>query len=288
MIRAAACVLAGGLGFSVAAAGDLDLRVITSSPGSLNTNFTLILSDNDAVLVDVPFLRSDAYRLVAEVLDTGKSLTTIVVTHGHPDHYFSLDVFKDAFPNVRVVAAPEVVADIWRSFPSRLAFWGPQIGVNAPHYPFVPEALEATAFELEGHTIEILGPMQGDAANSTAVFVPDLNALIAGDMVFNQVHVGAGQAAVRAAWLETLNSLLGLEPEIVVAGHSKENMPNTRAALEFTRNYILRFEQAVDEADDAAALMQLMREAYPEAMDFRSDFILTGAANAAMREKPRD
>ena len=149
--------------------GELSLRVITSSPGSLNTNFTLIMGENDAVLVDVPFLRSDAYRLVADVLDSGKTLRTIVVTHGHPDHYFSLDVLKDAFPTVEVIAAPAVVQDIWQGFPNRLGFWGPQIGVNAPRYPFVPAAFEGESFELEGHEIQLLGPMVGDAANSTAV-----------------------------------------------------------------------------------------------------------------------
>lgn len=266
---------------------DLHLKVVTSSPGSLNVNFTLISGDTDAVLVDVPFLRSDAYRLVADILDSGKKLKTIVVTHGHPDHYFSLDVFRDAFPDVKVVAAPEVVTDIWRGFPNRLAFWGPRIGANAPRYPFVPEALDGTAFALEGHTIELLGPMQGDAAHSTAVYVPDLNALMAGDIVFNHVHVGTGgqSRAQRAAWQESLKSLLELNPEIVVAGHTKRGLPHTRAALEYTLEYLQRFERAVDEASDAQELMAVMRREYPDAMDFQGDFILTSAANSAMQEK---
>jgi len=264
----------------------LELRVITSSPGSLNTNFTLIWGETDAVLVDVPFLRSDAYRLVADILDLGKNLETIVVTHAHPDHYFSVDVFKDAFPNVNVIADPQVVADIWAEFPNRLGFWGPQIGVNAPSYPYIPTAFEQTAFDLEGHTIEILGPMQGDATNSTAIYVPDLNALIAGDIVFNQVHVYiAGNKQQRAAWVETLESLLGLRPEIVVAGHTRENMPNTRAALEYTRDYLLRFETAIAQARTVEELMASMRREYPDAMDFAGDFILTSSATAAMQEK---
>jgi glyoxylase-like metal-dependent hydrolase (beta-lactamase superfamily II) len=109
--------------FSVAAwahaQSGLSLKVITSSPGSLNTNFTLIQGESQAVLVDVPFLRSDAYRLVADILDSGKTLTTIIVTHAHPDHYFTLDVLRDAFPNARAIAAPVVVADVWSGFPNR-------------------------------------------------------------------------------------------------------------------------------------------------------------------------
>jgi glyoxylase-like metal-dependent hydrolase (beta-lactamase superfamily II) len=265
--------------------GGLSLKVVTSSPGSLNTNFTLIQGETEAVLVDVPFLRSDAYRLVADILDSGKTLTTIIVTHAHPDHYFSLDVLRDAFPNARAIAAPVVVADVWTGFPNRLAFWQPQIGALAPRYPMVPTAFAETSFELEGHRIEILGPFTGDAPNSTAVYVPDLDAVIAGDIVFNQVHVYAGGKEERTAWVATLDRLLALAPEIVVAGHTKPNMPNTRAALEYTRDYLLRFERAVGEANDAPELMAIMRRAYPDALDFQGDFILTSTATAAMREK---
>jgi len=265
--------------------GALTLKVITSSPGSLNANFTLIQGEREAVLVDVPFLRSDAYRLVADILDSGKTLTTIIVTHAHPDHYFGLDVLRDAFPNARAIAAPFVVADVWTGFPARLAFWQPLIGANAPRYPMIPTAFAETTFELEGHRIEILGPMTGDAPNSTAIYVPDLKAVIAGDIVFNQVHVYAGGKAERAAWVATLDRLLALEPEIVVAGHTKENLPNTRSALEYTRNYLSRFERAIEEADDAAELMAIMRREYPDAIDFQGDFILISTATAAMREK---
>ena len=265
--------------------GEFSLRVITSSPGSLNTNFTLITGETGAVLVDAPFLRSDAYRLAAEVLESGKMLETIFVTHAHPDHYFGLDVLREAFPDARVIAAPDVVDDVWVSFPDRYAFWAPQIGDLAPRYPFIPTAHEGSSFELEVHSIEILGPMQGDAPIATALWIPELRALIAGDIVFNQVFLYTGDRASRAAWLDTLERLLELEPEIVVAGHTNEGLPNTRAALEFSRDYLLRFEEAVDEADSAEALAGIMRREFPNAMDFQGDFILTASTTAAMAEK---
>lgn len=254
----------------------LELRVFTAGPGSLNVSSTLISG------------RSDAYRLVADILDTGRELKTIIVTHGHPDHYFSLDVFKDAFANVDVVAAPEVVEDIWAGFTGRLAYWGAELGDNAPRYPYVPRALEGTVVELEGQTIEILGPMQGDTGRSTAVYVPVLAALVAGDIVFNHVHVyTAGlDAEARARWIESLDNLLVLEPGVVVAGHTKENVPNTTAAIEYTRDYLERFERAIGEANDAGELITIMRRAYPEALDF-DDFILSSSAASAIDEKRR-
>jgi len=264
----------------------IEIEVITSGPASLNTNFTLIMAADDAVLVDVPFLRSDAYRLVADILDTGRTLRTIVVTHAHPDHYFGLDVVTEAFPEAEVIAAAPVVDEIWKRFPKRLAYWKPKIGLTAPRYPYIPERLEEDSFEFHGHDIEILGPMQGDTGVSTALHIPDLNAVIAGDLVFNQVHVYTGDHTKiqRQAWLESLDELAALEPEIVVAGHKKPDLANTPEGLEFTRRYLVRFEKAVGEAANAKELIAVMRAAFPNAIDFQGDFILTTSAQNAFAE----
>src|SRR5262245_54057360 len=99
---------------TTADAAPLDVQVIQTSEGSLFANITLIKGEKGAVLVDAPFTRSDAHRIVAAVLESGKTLETIIVTHDHPDHFFSMEVLTDAFPSARVVAAPAVVDDIWK------------------------------------------------------------------------------------------------------------------------------------------------------------------------------
>lgn len=93
----AAALLLGVSG--VVAAIPLQFQVIPTSATSMFANMTLITGDRDAVLVDVPFARSDAYRVVASILDSGKTLKAVIITHDHPDHFFGLDVLADAFPN---------------------------------------------------------------------------------------------------------------------------------------------------------------------------------------------
>src|SRR5262245_55857882 len=111
-------VLTVGAAASIAA--PLEIQIIQTSVGSLYANMTLIKGEKSAVLVDAPFTRSDAHRVVAAVLESGKTLETLIVTHDHPDHFFSAEVIVDAFPNVRVVAAPQVVEDIWKSIPFKV------------------------------------------------------------------------------------------------------------------------------------------------------------------------
>src|SRR5207249_4479883 len=141
-------------------AAPLHVEVLQTGPGSLYADITLITGEKGAVLIDAPFTRADAYRVLASVLESGKTLETIFVTHDHPDHFFSVEVLTDAFPEAQVIASPQVVEDIWKSIPLKLKRWGPLLGRNGPRHPIAPVALAQDHFELEGHRLEVLGPMQ--------------------------------------------------------------------------------------------------------------------------------
>jgi len=127
------CIVFSSAVFS--ADNDLTLQVITSNEGSLHANFTLVMGETDMVLIDAPFTNADAHRLVADMLETGKNLTTIYVTHDHPDHFWAMQVVMDAYPEAKVISHPDVVADIWRSIPFKIARWSPMLGNNGPEFP---------------------------------------------------------------------------------------------------------------------------------------------------------
>ena len=93
-------------------AAALTLKVFTSSPEGFQVNSTLVSGAHDAILIDGQFVLSDAKRLVAEIKATNKHLTTVYVTHFHPDHYFGFGVLKEAFPDAKLVALPETVKEI--------------------------------------------------------------------------------------------------------------------------------------------------------------------------------
>ena len=266
----------------------LEIQVINTGPLSLNANMTLIKGKDGLVLVDVPFTRADTHRLIADILETGKHLDTVIITHDHPDHFFGLDLILDTFPNARAVAAPEVVKDMWRSIPLKFKRWNPMLGTMAPHHPAVPAALEDRVVMLEGHRIEILGPMQGDHVHATAVWVPDIKALIAGDLLFNHMHVWLGEhlATQRKAYAQSVEQLAALNPAIVVAGHRRPDLKSDNDAIAFTRDYLKKFEQYTTTSKNSGELMAKMRKAYPDTIDAIEDFILTNSSRVAMGEMP--
>jgi len=266
----------------------LSVQVITTSEQSLYANMTLIKGEQDMVLVDVPFTRSDTHRLIAAMLETGKHLSTVIVTHDHPDHFFGLDLIMDSFPGAKVVAHPQVVTDIWRSVPFKFKRWGPMLGANGPRHPAVPSAMEGDAVMLEGHRIEILGPMQGDHIHATAVWVPNVKALIAGDLLFNGMHLWLGEhlAPNRKAWAKSLDQLTALRPTIVVAGHKQLGMPDDASAIAFTRDYLAAFERLTAQAKTSKELAEKLRAAYPKAIDVLNDFLLGYSTQVAKGEIP--
>ena len=265
----------------------LRVEVLRSSEGSLFANSTLIMGEKDAVLVDPPFTRADAYRLAAMVLESGKRLTYVFVTHDHPDHFFSMEVIQDIFPEAKIVANPIVVADIWRSLPFKVKRWGPMLGRNGPVHPTAPLPLDGDTIMLEGREIKVLGPMEGDHVHATALWVPSIRALIAGDLVFNQVFPWLGEHRPEnvTAWAASLDQLARLEPRTVVAGHSKPGLPNDASGLAFTRAYLAAWPKLAAASKDAKDLEARVRKAFPDAIDVLDNFILTNSAQVAKGEQ---
>jgi glyoxylase-like metal-dependent hydrolase (beta-lactamase superfamily II) len=267
----------------------LKVEVLQTSAGSLHANAALIMGERDAVLVDPPFTKADAHRVAAMVLDSGKRLTHIFVTHDHPDHFFSMDVLAEAFPDAKIVAHKVVVEDIWRSLPFKVKRWSPMLGANGPAFPGAPAALESDTIMLEGHKLKVLGPMQGDHVHSTALWAPDIKALFPGDIVYNQMFLWFGEhgPVEIAAWDKALAGLEALKPEIVVAGHNRPGLPNDASGIAFSRRYIAAWPGMVAASKDSKDLQARVRAAFPDAIDVLDGFLLVNSSEVAKGEQPK-
>ena len=84
----------------------LATKVFFSDESGFEVASVIVTGKTDAVLIDAQWTLSNAHRVVAEILETGKHLKTIYVTHAHPDHYFGLGTIAEAFPEARVIALP--------------------------------------------------------------------------------------------------------------------------------------------------------------------------------------
>lgn len=260
--------LLAALLFAVPAfAAPLKVTPIVGSPQGFFVTSTLVTGDKEALVIDPAFTLADAHRVAAAVLDSGKNLTTIFVTHGHPDHYFGAVVLKAAFPQAKLVARPETIKDIEKSWKGKVAQWGPMYGANLTDAPVIPEALSGDSLTVDGETLTLHGGVQGDDGHNTYVWIPSAKAVVAGDTLYSGVHVWTAEtkAANRTAWLATLDAIEKLKPELVIAGHKVPDAKDDVSAITFTRDYLKAFDVAVKGSKTAAEALEKVKAKYPSA-----------------------
>ncbi|MFF5494555.1 MBL fold metallo-hydrolase [Streptomyces aquilus] len=232
--------------------------------GSKNKTATLVTGESEALLVDAGFTRADGHRLVAEVLDSGKTLTTVFVSHGDPDFYFGAEVIADAFPEARFVATGIVIEHIRHSYEGKLKAWA-ALGPNLPTRLVDLEPLTGD-LSLEGHTFELRGGV-AELADRHYLWQGEHRALLGGVLLFQQEHVWVADtatAASRAAWVKVLDDMAGLEPELVVPGHRLPGTAADASAITATRDYLVAFEEELGKAADGAALTEALVRRYPD------------------------
>ena len=227
------------------------------------TSVSLIAGERDAVLVDAALTTEDGEQVVKWIEATGKNLTTIYITHGHGDHFFGLNTVLGAFPEARAVTAAAVVPEAQGQLgPDYLQFWTTAFPGQIPAHPAVPGALDGDVIDLEGHQLRIIAVAQADTAPSTIVHIPDLDAVIAGDVAYNGIHpwLAFTDHDKRMRWIASLGQVEALNPRIVVAGHKRPDAPDDDPAsiLGGTKTYIRDFERSLSGSRSAQGLVDKM------------------------------
>ena len=271
MLRTTLLASTLALSFNVAQAQDsakapLQLKVYNADAASFHVNSVLISGEKEAVLIDSGFTRADALRIGANVLDSGKQLTTILISQADPDYYFGVEVLKNMFPQAQVVATPAVLAKISSKLAGKVAFWGPKMGANAPKNPVLPKALQGNTLKLEGETIEIRGNT-GILAHRPYVWIPSIKTIAGNIAVTGGLHVWTADTqtiAERQAWLAQLDEMAALQAVTVIPGHMRAGTPLDASQITFTQQYLQQFEKNAAMAKNSAELIRSMQNAYPQ------------------------
>ncbi len=261
-------ILFTALALSLTASAQSKLQLKVHHGAGFNgydVNSTMISGEKDMLVIDPQFSLSEAHRLAAEILESKKNLTTIYITHPHPDHLFGLAVLHQAFPSARIVALPATVAGAKTGWPARQKFWFATYGNNIPGpEPVLPEELTTPVLTLEGEDFPITGGVQGaDGPGNSFVYIPSLKAVITGDVMFDHVYFGVPRAKAREDWLKTTEQIVALNPAIIVPGHEGPGATRDMATLAFMKKYIADWDANVASSADAAEMRAKVLKQYP-------------------------
>jgi glyoxylase-like metal-dependent hydrolase (beta-lactamase superfamily II) len=228
---------------------------------------TLIYGNKDAVLVDAYLTTKQTSALADWVASKGKNLTTIYITHGHGDHWFGVGALLERFPNAQVVATHNTI-QVMRQNASPQALdgaWKPGFPGQIPDKLVIAEELKGNFIDLEGHQLIALELGHTDTDYTTCLHVPSIGLVVAGDAVYNDVHLYLAESTPqkRQEWIAALDKIESLKPRAVVASHKRpENEDNPRIIGE-TRQYIRDFDRLAQTTNTAQELYERMLKLYP-------------------------
>jgi glyoxylase-like metal-dependent hydrolase (beta-lactamase superfamily II) len=276
LISSAPAFAGGQHGFSI--------KVFTSPDDQLWTNSVIIEGLHEVMLVDAQLTKASAERVLQEIKETKKPLSIIYITHERADHFLGLEVFKEAYPGVRVIANSAVVDRIKNVYQEKIDKWKKILGSGAASHVVGIEQFDGNVIKFAGSKIEVLKHIRGDTDENTMLWIPGQRILIAGDVLFNNMHVYTAEtdSKAREKWLNSLRKIKELKPSVVIPGHSKVGAPlDASTAVDFTENYLLVFEVELKKAKDPDSLIRAMKERFPSA-----DLLLAIERGAKANVKP--
>jgi glyoxylase-like metal-dependent hydrolase (beta-lactamase superfamily II) len=214
---------------------------------------TLIYGSEDAVLTDPGMTEEQARVLGDWVAGKGRNVTDIFVTHGHGDHWFAAGLLAERF-RARIVASAGTIEQMKLNAAARPLLWD-KVYTGIPPTSVTAVTVPGNRFTLEGHDLVIVEVGDTDSPDTTILRVPDLELVVAGDVIYNGVHMYLAQSAIVGGfgpWRGAIDRVEALKPRHIVAGHQNKQLDDhAERTITETRQYL----------DDAQDLLQTEKTA---------------------------
>lgn len=222
------------------------------SPANRNfiSNAGFIVTPAGVVVIDALGSPQLARELLAEIARvTPQPVTHVIVTHYHADHIYGLQEFRKR--GARILAQrhaleyihSDTAASRLQASRVELAPW-----IDASTELVVPDQWidGATELVVGGQRLHLQPVGPAHTPEDLVVLLPSERVLFSGDMVFRGRVPFVGQADSRQ-WIVALDTLLKMDPKVVVPGHGALST-TAREDLELTRDYLVYLRESMGAA----------------------------------------
>jgi glyoxylase-like metal-dependent hydrolase (beta-lactamase superfamily II) len=185
-----------------------------------NSNSAFVVTDSGVLLFDTGSsteIGEALKNLVATV--TGKPVRWIINSHAHGDHWLGNAAFAE---NVEKIYSTAAVRDsinsegkTWVTNFSRMTD-----GATGESRIVAPDTLvnKRTTLQLGNRTIEIFPSGNSHSPGDLILWLPNEKVLITGDVVYSD-RMPSTHASSLQQWIVMLDTLVDLQPEVVIPGH---------------------------------------------------------------------
>lgn len=206
----------------------------------------------DAVLVfDTNGTPASAANVLAEIRTlTDKPVRYVVTSHWHWDHWYGTEVYRDAFPAVKVVAHEKTKAlmsgpaiefnrpGIERQIPAYVRMLEQRAATDAAVRPqldvarwfldqkrnarlVLPDTTYSDRMDLDlgGRRVQVLHDDRAITPGDSFLYLPDDGIVVTGDLLVNPVTFGL--SSYPTGWLKTLEGIDRLDARVLLPGHGE-------------------------------------------------------------------
>ncbi len=174
------------------------------------------------VVYDVPFLNEDGKTLWEQIKKyTSGEVSLFILSHGHSDHWSSIDFFSGVAPDAAILTAKETANNIqimgkaYVNWTEMFGTWShiPELIIKPTETFEKEKVIDAGDFTLKLYTT---GPAED--TEHTVIYIPELKVLLANDVIYKGYHPW-NEEERDGHWLRVLDWLRTFDVKTVVPGH---------------------------------------------------------------------
>jgi glyoxylase-like metal-dependent hydrolase (beta-lactamase superfamily II) len=248
--------------------------VIPDERVPLVPNVGIVVGEQQALVVDTGMGPANGRRVLAKARALTDVPLVLTITHFHPEHGYGAKVFADE--DVRIVynrSQQEELEAKGQGYLEMFRTFGDAVAEQLEGVEFVePDELydDRLTLDLGGLQVELFHFGLAHTRGDQVVFLPEQRVLFAGDLLENRIFpivpwFPPDDVDVNGSrWIEVLERLEALGPQVVVPGHGEVTGPEligqVRSYLEDVRARVRSASGAVEEVK--AALEPRIHEDY--------------------------
>jgi len=265
-----------------AAAGPTIKAYTASEQGFLVDSYAVV-DGGEILLIDTQLVKPEVEKFIELVKTLDGVVTTIYITHPHPDHVMGAQWLLAAFPKARLVAAPATVEILRTSADKTLAFmkskeyFGGALKDVLADKAVIPTPLTGDTIKVGSTELKVLSYPDAEAKTAHPLYEPKTGSLFTGDIAYDKVHAWLKDTPPKG-WIAALEDLKKLGAKQVYPGHGEPGGPEL---LDATLQYLRDFESAVAASKSQKELAAAVKAKYP---DYRLPIIVDIAATSYFKK----